>query len=1242
MSRLQAIENALIAINETVFQELCDSFLALRNSNYKAFSRTGSQSGKQKTIKGTPDTFLMLPNGKYLFVEYSTNTTAGISKLKDDIKKCIDSDKTGIAIQQISEIILCINFNLKANQVEELKKLLSETYILLTIYSLDALSIELQLNHRDLTSEYLGLPFDTGQIVSIEKFIDEYNRASKGISTPLDNTFLHREQEMVELKDSLITNDFIILTGAPGVGKTKLAIEGLKKFLSENLTYSAYCISYKNHTLLEDLFQYLDSKKDYILFVDDANRIDAFNQITGFYKATRQGKLKIIITVRDYAYQDIGIHCQEFFPKRIDISKLTDEQIIDIIKAKPFEILNPDYHKEIVRIADGNPRLAIMTSLLSIEKQNIHALADVSDLFESYFSTFIKDDGEFAKELNIRCLGLIAFFYTIPYKDRLITEPILNQFDLQYDLFIETIDKLDKLELVEIQFEHVKVPEQNLATYFFYKAFIQDNLLSFETLLNNYFESNSNRFKDCVIPANNTFGYQNVMQTLKPFLNNYWTQIKGNEESGFKFLSTFWYYLQNESFEFIYSLTEKLPINESQKEFNVKYETNDFSYGKNRILELLANFFRFHNNLKDALELAFDYTRKLPAHLPELIYNIRESLTFDREDEWNNYSRQDILQNSLIEGVNSNDKLVTALFFELSKTFLAFKFHQTKSGRNHTIIFYDYPIPNNRVIQEFRKKIWNTLNDCFNFYPDKCFDVLKSYAQVNPDVSKEIMEFDISFLLDIINEHLDSTSFEHCKYVQDQVRWCKRNDVSHPKFQSLLQKFRNNLYEMFLKLDWDRFRDKESYEFDDHREYERLKEEEIRNSFILTNKEDVDKFYNNFILLKNSSDNDWNYNNNLDFIIDENCSEDFNIGCQLLNKVIESNNSIGFVPRLSFRNHLITSGKSKMIWGIIQSTTFKHKALWELSYYDFLSESLFDVSHVESILKTVREMNESNTIHLDRLERYLKIDPELFPKVLKIIVNKNEIQEVGLRVWMDFFDTHFDKLGNDICLIEKAYLQQDKIQNHFDYEGKGLLRILQQDSGFLLKYVSSLFSKRELGFRRGHRKLDFVWEIENIEQLLKDVFNYVIEKELYVGIRNHFGNSFFSNLKDNNKEKAKKFLIDYCKESYSDYKKMNVIVDIVRHSMKELYEEILLLFISLSQDVEVFSRIWWRGNGGTYSGDVIIGDIEAADWRNILSIVDKSEIGTKLIPIKKYINDKIESSLRSGDWERQRRFLQRY
>lgn len=196
MSRLQAIENALSSINEAVFQELCDSFLAIRNSNYSAFSRTGSKSGKQKTVTGTPDSFLLLPSGKYIFVEHSTNITKGVSKLIEDVSKCTDTEKTGVPLKQIAEIILCINFNLKTAEIEKLRETLINTRIGLTVYTLDSLAIELHLHHRDITHEYLGLPFDTGQIVSLEKFNAEYNRVSKGISTPIDNTFLHREQEL--------------------------------------------------------------------------------------------------------------------------------------------------------------------------------------------------------------------------------------------------------------------------------------------------------------------------------------------------------------------------------------------------------------------------------------------------------------------------------------------------------------------------------------------------------------------------------------------------------------------------------------------------------------------------------------------------------------------------------------------------------------------------------------------------------------------------------------------------------------------------------------------------------------------------------------------------------------------------------------------------------------------------------------------------------------------------------------
>ncbi|STD59668.1 nSTAND3 domain-containing NTPase [Empedobacter falsenii] len=1242
MSRLQAIENGLSSINQAAFQNLCDSFLTLRNSNYSSFSRTGSQTGKQKTIKGTPDTFLLLPNGKYIFVEYSTNVSAGVLKLQDDIKKCIDTKKTGIYLKQISEIILCVNFNLSTDEIQRLKDLLVNTRILLTVYTLDALAIELHLNHRDLTHEYLGLPLDTGQIVSIDKFIDEYGRVSKGIATPLSNTFLHREKELQELKQTISQNDFIILTGAPGIGKTKLALEGIKSFLSENLSYGAYCVSYKHHTLLDDLYQYFDVDKDYILFVDDANRIDAFNQITGFYKSSRKGKLKVIITVRDYAFQDIGIHCQEFSPQRIDLEKLTDEQIIEIIKASPFNILNSTYHKEIVRIADGNPRLAIMTALLAKAKQDVYALYDVTDLFENYFTTFIADDGEFANNFNIKCLGLISFFYTIPYKNREITSSILNNFSLDYSAFIDAIDRLDKLELVEIQFEHVKIPEQNLSTFFFYKAFIKDNLLSFEVLLNKYFENNTSRFRDSVIPANNTFGYPKVMEELKPSLQSYWNTNKIDEEKAYRFLNTFWFYLPDETLEFVYELIQSLPEKEMNT-YNVTYENNAFSYKTNNVIKLIGEFFHYPHKLKDALQLAFEYTRKEPEHLPELIHKIRENMTFDRDDEQTNFTRQTALFQILINGLNAKDKLLSTVFYELAKTFLGFSFHHTKNGRKMSFYMYHYHVPNIPIIQLFRKNVWDAIQINFQINPSKSFELLQTYCHVHPDVSKDVMQYDIQMLVEIIQQQLTPNSFEHCKYVQDQVRWCKRNSVFHSSFPELLNKFRNSIYETFLKIDWDRFRDKEIYEFDDHREYEKLKEAEIRSSFIFNDKEQVIQFYNTFVYLKKLTKNEWNYTTTLDHVIDENCTKNFQIGFELFRVVIENNNEINYVPREVFKNHLKESQNAEIIWNIIEQNNFVQKPLWELSFYDYLDDSLLTLKYVQSLMNTVSSMNDSYTIHFDKLKRFLVIEPKLFQIILKTIVEKNEKDRGKINVWINFFSEYFDLLGDDIELIKKAYIQQDKIHNHFDFEGKGMLNILKKDSNFLLEYINSLYDVKQFGISSDHKRLEFVWQVEEIENVLVKTFNLIIKKEPYFGIGEHFCNAFFRNLQGEQKERAIQFLYNYLKTNYTSSEKINIVVDIVRHSMRESFNDILLLFLTLTQDKDVFAKIWWRGNGGSvHSGDVNFGDLEAADWRNILSIVERSEVGIKLIPIKRYINDKIEHSLKQADWERERRFLERY
>ncbi len=418
MNRIQSIENNLTSINDTVFQELCDKLIYSKYRNPVAFARIGSVNGKQKTKKGTPDSFLLMSDGEYIFTE-TTTSISDKDKLLKDIIACFDYKRTNISPAKVKEINLFFNFNIDGAYMEELKSyaISFNPKTIIKFWSLNLLTYELSMNHRDLVSDYLGL-YDTGQIVSIEKFISEYNRSSHGIATPLDNEFIQRRQEMNQLKRRITEKDFIIVTGASGVGKTKLVLESIREFIQENKTYKSYCISYKYASILNDLYQYVGDRDDYILFADDANRIDDFNQLIAYYKSNRFDKLKIIITARDYAYSDLYLNCPAELTEVIKLKKLSDNQLIDIVKGEPFGITNPNYQNVITRISDGNPRLAVMLSRLAVEKQDITVLFDVSNLFETYFNTFIKDQKELANPINIKSLGVISFFNAItdPYK----------------------------------------------------------------------------------------------------------------------------------------------------------------------------------------------------------------------------------------------------------------------------------------------------------------------------------------------------------------------------------------------------------------------------------------------------------------------------------------------------------------------------------------------------------------------------------------------------------------------------------------------------------------------------------------------------------------------------------------------------------------------------------------------------------------------------------------------------------
>src|SRR3989344_4204926 len=69
-------------------------------------------------------------------------------------------------------------------------------------------------------------------------------------------------------------------------------------------------------------------------------------------------------------------------------------------------------------------------------------------------------------------------------------------------------------------------------------------------------------------------------------------------------------------------------------------------------------------------------------------------------------------------------------------------------------------------------------------------------------------------------------------------------------------------------------------------------------------------------------------------------------------------------------------------WKVLKRQSFNHKELWELSFYDYIADDLLSKEYVQALVDTISSMTNANTIHFDRLQRFLKFEPNLFEMML--------------------------------------------------------------------------------------------------------------------------------------------------------------------------------------------------------------------------------------------------------------------
>jgi len=1191
MSKLLQIEQKLLGLNQSTFQKLCAAYLKYLYPKDK-IKEIGGSHGQDTTTTGTPDIRIDLQNGNYIFVECTRQQKDRLNKFKGDIKNCFNKEKSGIEIDKIEKIILCHNTkSLKETDKTILKDLCSEKNCYIEFIDIDDLKFDLFQQYRLLAKDFLNIEADTLQVLKIKDFVQE----SEKRATSLRNEFFGRENELKDLIDILQSSEIIIVSGKPGVGKTRIVLQAFKELKESDADYEVLGIYNKGISLSYDLqLNFLPDKK-YLLLVDDANRLNEFSHIV---KLVDNHKVKIVVTVRDYALDKITKHLFiENYPyKSINIEKLSDEFVKQILSS--LKITNHRCVDSITKIADGNPRLVLMSADFALRENDCDKLNNVTDIYDNYFAKSIDELADLKDKLILKVLGIISFFRVVRKDNKVQTEAILTFFDVDENDFWEKATVLHKLELVDLYEDKtiVKAADQVLSLYFFYYTFIKKEICDYSVVLDFFLEEYSGKVRENLYPLLDHFGYEEIIKVIEPKIDNSLANNSNNEAFLLKFYEVFWFCKKTELLVWLKSkIGSTLPLSIDQYSFEEKKD-HDYSFERNHPYFKLLKLFSQHpdENFKFSFELILNYVLNKPETAPELIKYIKSDLSFNQESYNYNYYIQKELLNYLFNNLSTvtNVAFFTKLIISISKHFLKLLFEDIRSGRDrNSISIAKVNLIDCETIRNIRKRLWEFLFDNYSSYKSEVFSVVKNYVsnsyssmfgieeRRNPNPNtKAIKQFDEPFVINFFENKFDEDDFKNVKLYFSYLRQLGEDGVDISKYKEITDKFTTQDYQTYQILEWNYFRRKKDYNITNREDFKDIKKNEIIDyvkDYIL---DDYIELLGALLRITNSVDEnehiqlgDWDLSST-EIILTDLVDKNLELCLNLLEHIIKMFNPLKLNPVTAFEKLVLNTSLSNRLYSIIIDNDFELKTLWRLNILYQMPKERISSEMTSELLSAYNAIDTNYYLRFDHLTKYKSYSENIWVDVLSLLLERCKEEKLTFNTWFeDFFGKYFNEFRHDLNLLKEIYFYAFKYKNHFDYEGKAFKTLLNADNNFVIDYLNVIIADNSrYSARDEHKKFDFIWEFDNYDVLIDSILDFISQQETYY-LADDFCNVFFPTNLHNNKINL--YIKNYIQRFYAEEMKMKLIFNVILHSFPTKRVEYISELIPFNNELTFIKKL---------------------------------------------------------------------
>ena len=1178
---LAQIEKALQACNGDIFAVICRRYL---NFKYSHVYPTGLVLGKDKSRKGTPDTFIPIKD-YYVFVEITTEEKNVLNKLKRDISHCFA--QTDVPKQKIIKVILMFNGVHDTSSHEELK-----THLYKYSEDCDLEVIDIRILANQISKNYpslarrLGVPIDTAQILEVSEFIEDYEKSK--FATPLSNKFYNREKELEEALKLLVDKDILLVSGYAGTGKTKLSLELANRFSNDHEDFKLkYIKSNGGLDIWDDLQSFLLPENNYLLVLDDANKLKSnLEQVLNFKRRRyNTGQIKIILTARNYVKREIEILVNEY--NHIDLKPFTKNELKTILQSEEFNI-SDFYVDRIFTISKGNPRLAIMAAIAGINKE-LEKLNNPSQIMEVYFSSIRETIKSFENSDLLAVAGLLAMFRTIDLEN---TEQI-NEINKYFSISTETLDKnLKTLFQIEVadEFEDAyKIADQILGEYIIYLVFIKDKVVPFAKLIEVYIDKDGRFSLGQILRQQvNNFSLETVGSLLEGIIKDGWHRMKGDSLS-MKYINDFYYYIPHETLAY-FSLKEVVKSNENLDSYTLKvFESRAINSYGDEVIEILLRFQYLEKELFGmAIKVLFAYGISSELRFHKLLKALVEGLSMNKNSHLYKYNQQIILFDFLYKSVPSNPIFFSKIILFIAPTFLKDNYRSTHSEGNN-IVIGNYAVFLGEEQKKFRENLWSFI---FKSYKNEALKratqlCLKEYSgNINyHEKSESILLYDREKLIDFFNMELNHGDFVDNSLIDRYVN--KLIWVQIDVEKKILKKLNNRAYLLYQKLT-DNLNDKKEYKLS-HEEYENFKTRQIRRyikgfkrSDFMNVLGDIGEIFANKEFLNSNS---FRLSRSISRILQIVGNRDFQLFLILYKKIVQSDYS-GEIQMNYF--HQLRLNKEKV--SQFRALLVKDKFIFYLPHLQVSISKRHiikeDFLHFKKYLKN-RKITYFWFLEelLNRFDHFIKDSSKTIGEVLQILFLRAKKEKIYVpNTFFTYIHKKYPKVFNDnFDKIEDLYLRLDDYERHFDYSLEVLKLILERDSDFIIRLFDAYFkdavylSKSAL-LENDYRKL---WEMENYEEIFTKILDYSNPFHRISDNPDNIASIFTSD-----KGKSIKFLKHYLNRTNQEngiFTTFNIVVTLYKEQRMEFLDLILNKGISL----DTFKRLDFVVSSMTYSGSII-------------------------------------------------------